>query len=68
MDYISLICSISFFICSFAFYKIHKLWQKDAAENDKLYKFQIQAGNFKHWLMIIMLLMCGIVYLFKALP
>lgn len=68
MNYMHLICSISLFVCCFAFYKIHKLWKKDAAENDKLYKFQIKADNFNHWLIIIMLLIAGIVYFFKAIP
>lgn len=68
MDYLFLICSLSFFVSAFAFYKIHKLWHKDVTENNKSYKFQIQVGNFKNWTIIIMLIIMGIVYFFKALP
>ncbi|CAD0005983.1 hypothetical protein BXU10_23785 [Flavobacterium sp. LM4] len=68
MDYLFLICSFSLFVAAFAFYKLHKLWHKDVTENNKLYKFQIQAGNFKNWMMIIMLIIIGIVYFFKSLP
>jgi len=68
MDYLSLICSISFFGASYAFYKIHKLWKKDVTENDKLYKFQIKGESFEHWLVIGMLVLAGLVYFFKAIP
>ncbi len=68
MDYLSLICSISFFGASYAFYKIHKLWKKDVTENNKLYDFQIKVQSFKNWGGIIMLIICGIVYFFKAIP
>ncbi len=47
MDYWYLICSFSWFVSAFAFYKIHKLWYKDVIENDKLYKFQVKVGNLK---------------------
>lgn len=67
MNYMHLICSISFLICSFAFYKIHKLWQKNAVEKND-YKFQIKAGNFKDWIIIIMLLISAIIYFFKSIP
>ncbi|WDF64705.1 hypothetical protein [Flavobacterium sp. KACC 22763] len=63
-----LICSFSFFGASYAFYKIHKLWKRDVTENDKLYNFQIKATSFKHWLLLGMLVIMGIVYFFKALP
>ncbi len=67
MNYMHLICSFSFFVAAFAFYKIHKLWRKDVTENDKLYTFQIKVGNFKNWIVIIMLIIAGIVYFFKAI-
>jgi hypothetical protein len=68
MDYIFLICSFSLFVSAFAFYKIHKLWHKDVTANNKLYKSQILAGNFKNWMTIIMLIIIGIACFFKALP
>lgn len=68
MNFMHLICSFSFFGASYAFYKIHKLWKKDVTENDKLYNFQIKATSFKHWLLLGMLVIMGIVYFFKALP
>lgn len=68
MDYWYLVCSFSWFVVAFAFYKIHKLWYKDVTENNKLYKFQIQAGKFKAWAGIVMCVISGIVYFFKALP
>lgn len=68
MDYLSLICSFSFFGASYAFYKIHKLWKKDVNENNKLYKFEINFKAFKNWTIIIMLIIFGIVYFFKAMP
>jgi len=67
MDYLYLICSLSFFIAAFAFYKIHKLWYKDVTENNKLYKFEIKAKIFKNWGVILMLIMMGIAYFFKAM-
>ena len=63
-----LICSVSFFISAFAFYKLHNLWHKDVTENNKLYKFEIKAKRFKHWAAIGMLFVMGVVYFFKALP
>lgn len=63
-----LICSFSFFISAFAFYKLHSLWHKDVTENNKLYKFEIKAKRFKHWTAIGMLFVMGVVYFFKALP
>ncbi len=66
MDYWYLICSFSWFGAAFAFYKIHKLWHKDITENNKLYKFELNARNFKHWVIIIILVITGIVYFFKA--
>jgi hypothetical protein len=66
MDYWYLICSFSWFGAAFAFYKINKLRHKDVTENNKLYKFQIKFDNFKHWIVIIMLIIMGIVYFFKA--
>lgn len=63
-----LICSFSFFISAFAFYKIHKLWHKDVIENDKLYKFQVNFQSFKNWMGIVVLIIAGIVYFFKAMP
>ncbi|OXA70610.1 hypothetical protein B0A67_15405 [Flavobacterium aquidurense] len=63
-----LICSFSFFISAFAFYKIHKLWHKDVTENDKLYKFQVNFQSFKNWMGIVVLIIAGIVYFFKAMP
>jgi amino acid permease len=68
MDYWYLVCSFSWLFVAFAFYKIHKLWYKDVSENKKLYKFQIQVGNFKAWAVIIMCIISGIVYFFKAFP
>ena len=68
MDYPYLICSFSFFGASFAFYKLHKLWKKDVTENNKRYKFQINFQSFKNWMGIIVLIIAGIVYFFKALP
>jgi hypothetical protein len=67
MDYWYLICSFSWFMSAFVFYKIHKLWHKDVTEKNKLYRFQIKAGNFKHWIGIIMLIIIGISYFFKAI-
>ncbi len=67
MDYWYLICSFSWFVSAFAFYKIHKLWYKDVTENDKLYKFQVKVGNLKNWMGIIILIIMGIVYFFKAI-
>jgi amino acid permease len=67
MDCLYLICSFSWIIVAFAFYKIHKLWHKDVTEIDKLYKFQIKAGNFKAWLVIIICVIAAIVYFFKSI-
>lgn len=67
MDYWYLICSFSWFVSAFAFYKIHKLWYKDVTENDKLYKFQVKVGDLKKWMGIIILIIMGIVYFFKAI-
>jgi amino acid permease len=66
MDYWYLICSFSWVIVAFAFYKIYKLWHKDVTDNDKLYKFQIKLENFKVWLGIMMCIIAAIVYFFKA--
>jgi hypothetical protein len=68
MDYLYLICSISFFGASFAFYKLHKLWLKEAIESQEMYRFQIKFQSFRNWLGILMLIMGGVAYFFKALP
>ena len=48
MDYWYLVCSFSWAVVAFAFYKIHKLWYKDVTENNKLYKIDIKVTTFKH--------------------
>jgi hypothetical protein len=49
------------------FIKLINFGIKALLKNDKLYKFQIKAGNFKHWIGIIILIIAGIVYFFKAI-
>jgi len=68
MDYLYLICSFSLFGAAFAFYKLHKLWLKDVTEKNDQYKFQINFQSFKNWLYVVMLILGGIVYFFRALP
>ncbi|BFM44226.1 hypothetical protein CFS9_28670 [Flavobacterium sp. CFS9] len=68
MDYLSLICSFSLFGAAFAFYKLHKLWLKDAIEKKDQYKFQINFQSFKNWMIIVMIIMIGLGYFFKAFP
>jgi hypothetical protein len=68
MDYLYLICSVSLFGAAFAFYKLHKLWLKDVTEKNDQYKFQINFQSFKNWLYVVMLILGGIVYFFRALP
>lgn len=68
MDYLFLICSFSLFGAAFAFYKLHKLWHRDVTENEELYDFQIKFKSVRNWLGIIMLIMGGVVYFFRALP
>lgn len=68
MDYLSLICSFSLFGAAFTFYKLHKLWLKDAIEKKDQYKFQINFQSFKNWMIIVMIIMIGLGYFFKAFP
>jgi hypothetical protein len=68
MDYLSLICSFSLFGAAFAYYKLHKLWLKDAIEKKDQYKFQINNQYFKNWTIIEKMTIGGLVYFFKALP
>ena len=49
-----LIASFSWFICAFAFYKIHKLWYRDVTQNKKLSHFQVRGGSFSHWVVIVL--------------
>jgi len=67
MDYWYLICSFSWFISAFAFYKIHKLWHKDVTENNKLFIWSIKVRSFGYWMGIIMCIIMSIVYFFKGI-
>lgn len=67
MDYWYLICSFSWIVVAFAFYKIHKLWHKDVTENDKLYKWDIKVKSFGNWMALILCITTAIVYFLKAI-
>ncbi len=67
MDYWSLICSFSWIVVAFAFYKIHKLWYKDVTENNKLFIWTIKVKSFGNWMGIIICIVMSIVYFFKAI-
>lgn len=67
MDYWYLICSFSWVIVAFAFYKIHKLWYKNVTENDKLYIWYIKVKSFGNWAGVIVCVIMSIVYFFRAI-
>lgn len=67
MDYWYLLCSFSWIVVAFTYYKIHKLWHKDVTENNKLYKWDIKVRSFGDLAAIILGIIMSFDYFFKAI-
>lgn len=62
----NLVLAIVFLTTAYVFYILHKSWLKTREEKTFANKSMTKADSFRHWIVIIVLVILSIVYFFKS--